>query len=535
MQEIKKEDLPECEENEVELLNNNVIEKNTNPNNNVVEEDKHTESNKRTKPEKSFTNIFFLICIVGISLGILLEVINGINRGQKLPPERPKYWVFGLKSDVNKRNGVLKHIHLVLERLGYEKSTNKTPWNLLWSYPTPFSHMNLRNLSANQKVNHFPGTGYISSKVVLATTNSKYIPKAFKLPKDKDEFLKYAAENNNALFVQKSNAHRHVYIKNVSDIDVASGKSFVQEYVQKPFLVDGHKFDIGVYVVLKSVNPLRVYWYKGDVLFRYCMEKYYPFDPANLNKYIVGDDYLPTWKVPSLKYSYTTLGNSMKEAFEIYVRSKGKDPSNIWKDVQKAVAEIFLMKESLIIDKVKQYKSPDSFFEMMRFDFILDEDMKVYLLEANMGPNLSSNHFPPNQLLYEQVIYNLFSLTGVAQGGVKAADEGDTEAAKNMVSAQKNIAVFGEQCKTTCLENCDASDLCGLCKPCISDRLTQNLLTAYTEFLHKGDFRRIYPPPMTPNEDITSITEQVKNLSENNKLQHLWYQAKCNQDITWCT
>lgn len=183
-------------------------------------------------------------------------------------PERPKYWVYSNASNVNNRNGVLKHVHLVLERLGYEKSTNESPWNFLWSYPTPFTHMNLRNLSPKQKVNHFPGTGFISSKVVLATSNSKYIPKAFRLPKDKEEFLKYAAENKNALFVQKSNAHRQVYIKNVSDIDMTSGKTFVQEYVQKPFLVDGHKFDIGVYVVLKSVNPLRVYWYKGDVLFR---------------------------------------------------------------------------------------------------------------------------------------------------------------------------------------------------------------------------------------------------------------------------
>jgi tubulin monoglycylase TTLL15 len=50
---------------------------------------------------------------------------------------------------------------------------------------------------------------------------------------------------------------------------------------------------------------------------------------------------------------------------------------------------------------------------MMRFDLVVDEDLKVYLLEANMSPNLSSAHYPPNQLLYEQVLYNLFSITGV--------------------------------------------------------------------------------------------------------------------------
>lgn len=260
--------LPECEENENKTLNNNEIEDDKHSNNNIAKEDANVDLNKKTKSEKSFTNIFFLVCIVGISLGIILEIVNGVNRGQKSHREKPKYWVYSHNSNVYNRNGTLKHVYLVLDRLGFELTTNETPWNLLWSYPTPFTHINLQNLAPHQKVNHFPGTGFISSKVVLATTNSKYIPKAFKLPKDKEEFLKYANENKNALFVQKSSTHRNVYIKNVSDIDMTSDKTFVQEYVQKPFLVDGHKFDIGVYVVLKSVNPLRVYWYKGDVLFR---------------------------------------------------------------------------------------------------------------------------------------------------------------------------------------------------------------------------------------------------------------------------
>lgn len=51
---------------------------------------------------------------------------------------------------------------------------------------------------------------------------------------------------------------------------------------------------------------------------------------------------------------------------------------------------------------------------MMRFDLIIDDDLRVYLMEANMSPNLSSAHFLQNTLLYEQVIFNLFSLVGVA-------------------------------------------------------------------------------------------------------------------------
>lgn len=213
-----------------------------------------------------------LVCIIGVSLGILLEIINVANGAQKttkpFSTRRNKYWVYSASSDVDKRDGVLKHVHSVLQRIGYEKSTNETPWTLLWTFSYPFNALNLRNITADQKVNHFPTIGSIVSKVNLATTESKYIPKGFRLPNSKNEFLKYAAENKDSMFIQKNNGHRGVHLKNVSEIDVNSGKIFVQEYIQKPFLVDGHKFDIGVYVVLTSVNPLRVYWYKGDVLFR---------------------------------------------------------------------------------------------------------------------------------------------------------------------------------------------------------------------------------------------------------------------------
>ena len=43
------------------------------------------------------------------------------------------------------------------------------------------------------QVNHFPGTGYITNKVSLATSDMPHIPMAFHLPKDKDKFLKYVS------------------------------------------------------------------------------------------------------------------------------------------------------------------------------------------------------------------------------------------------------------------------------------------------------------------------------------------------------
>ena len=55
-----------------------------------------------------------------------------------------------------------------------------------------------------------------------------------------------------------------------TDIDLSKGsdQNFVQEYIANPFLVDERKFDIGIYTVLTSIDPLRVYVYDQEVLIR---------------------------------------------------------------------------------------------------------------------------------------------------------------------------------------------------------------------------------------------------------------------------
>nr|XP_037873139.1 probable tubulin polyglutamylase ttll-15 isoform X2 [Bombyx mori] len=487
--------------NASEFNENKVIDKNTNEKTRLVEPINVRNAYETSKYENARNNfnIFILVCITGVVMAVLMRrMINSENINDKYVERaiKKRYWVYSAQNDVNNPDGLLKHVHRVLKRIGYEKTTNESDWNLLWSHDYPFRvlYPNLHSLKPNQKVNHYPGAGFVTNKVDLATTESKYIPKAFKLPQNKEDFLKYAAENEGALFLEKHNQHRGVYLKNVSEINLAGGESFVQEYVQRPFLVDGHKFDIGVYVVLTSVNPLRAYWYKGDVLFRYCPAKYYPFDPKDLDKYVIRDDYLPTWEVPSLSHPYTALGFSMRDAFDIYAKTKGKDPTQMWREIQNAIAELFVKKEHHIVETLKSYPSTENFFELMRFDLVVDEDLKVYLLEANMSPNLSSAHYPPNQLLYEQVLYNLFGLVGIADH-IQENSLGDS-AAQNMVSSQKNIAVWGEICTTTCRDNCHMNLICELCRPCLSARLRSVFLKAHKEFLHKGDFRRLFPPPM---------------------------------------
>ncbi|KAJ2951543.1 hypothetical protein O0L34_g13692 [Tuta absoluta] len=488
----------------------------------------------------SSTNIFIIICVMGISLGIVIQISLNYNNNRQETSSKPKYWLYINQSDV-----ILKHVHLVLGRLGYERTTSDGQWDLLWSFPYPFTTLkpHIQSLKPHQKVNHFPGVAYLTNKVDLAITKSKYIPKAFRLPKEREYFLKYASENPKAVFVEKNNQHREVVLKNVTDMSM-EGTKFVQEYVPNPFLVDGYKFDIGVYVVLTSVNPLRLYYFSDDVLFRYCPEKYYPFDPTNIKKYVIADDYRPTWRVPALEDIHIKYGYGMKDAFDIYARAQGKDPDKMWDEVYKAIREIFVKKEKHIIEALESYPSKNNFFEMFRVDLMLDEDLNVYLLEANMSPNLSSPK-QMNQLLYEQVLYSLFSIVGLGsplnkyRASFSSLDcdttDGATESciekknAANMLSAFKNIAVWGNECAYFCNDTCGG--VCTLCANCLNPTDRNTLRQAYREHLHRGDFRRLLPPPMVPN----SPTEDLNGLSAKNKMMFMWYQGKCNTDVAWCT
>ena len=113
----------------------------------------------------------------------------------------------------------LSHVISVFRRLGYVQGGQRDSWDVLWSYEYPYRSLPTSfwaGLKPHQRVNHFPGSGCFAFKPQLATMNFEFIPKAFQLPKQAEEFVTEATAHPEQLWIKKDNNHRRIKI--VTDI-----------------------------------------------------------------------------------------------------------------------------------------------------------------------------------------------------------------------------------------------------------------------------------------------------------------------------
>lgn len=63
---------------------------------------------------------------------------------------------------------------------------------------------------------------------------------------------------------------------------------------------------------------------------------------------------------------------------------------------------------------MQQYAFKYSFFELYRFDFMLDGDLNLYLIEVNQSPNVNpSEKLSRDRRMFESLLFESFTLLGI--------------------------------------------------------------------------------------------------------------------------
>ena len=121
-------------------------------------------------------------------------------------------------------------------------------------------------------------------------------------------------------------------------------RHIVQEYISDPLLVDNLKFDLRVYVVLTSIDPLEVYVAK-DGLARFCTMPYQPPNNRNIHTSFM---HLTNYSLnkKSRNYLHTESENdgSKRSISSVFrqLRRMGDDINGIWTEIQAVIIKTLI-------------------------------------------------------------------------------------------------------------------------------------------------------------------------------------------------
>lgn len=166
-------------------------------------------------------------------------------------------------------------------------------WHVFWT-DNSVSQERVMRMRPMQRINHFPGMLELARKAGTARNLNrmlkafpheyKIFPATWMLPADLVDFkAQFNGRKNKTFIVKPSRGCQGKDIlltRSMEGINLHENY-IAQRYLHRPYLLDGFKFDLRLYVLITCVEPLRVYVYREGMV-RLCTHKYGPVKANNL-------------------------------------------------------------------------------------------------------------------------------------------------------------------------------------------------------------------------------------------------------------
>ncbi len=168
----------------------------------------------------------------------------------------------------------------------------------------------------------------------------------------------------------------------------------VQRYLARPHLINNTKYDLRIYVLMTSINPLRLYLY-DEGLVRFASNKYTADNDClsdvfmHLTNYSINKNsaaYTPN-EDPEIRQGHKWTLASLWQHFS----EAGIDHKPVWERIKDMVIKTVISAEHSMFplsrtNLLSQYCG----YELFGFDILLDADLKPWLIEVNISPSLHS-------------------------------------------------------------------------------------------------------------------------------------------------
>ncbi|KAM8873670.1 tubulin polyglutamylase TTLL7 isoform 4-T4 [Spinachia spinachia] len=408
-------------------------------------------------------------------------------------------------------------VRIVISEVDFTKTREDDETaNLIWS-DSAVQHEKIAELRNYQRINHFPGMGEICRKDCLARNMSKmikcnpqeysFIPKTWIFPAEYTQFQNYVMElrrkrKQKTFIVKPANGamgHGISLIRNWEKLP-AQEHFIVQEYLDKPFLMEGYKFDLRIYILVTSCDPLRIFLY-NDGLVRMGTEKYHAPSEANLSQLYM---HLTNYSVNKHNENFErdeTVDKGSKRSiswFTEFLRANDYDVAKFWGDVSELVVKTIIVAEPHVLHAYRMCRpgqppgSDSVCFEVLGFDIILDRKLKPWLLEINRAPSFGTDQ-KIDYDVKKGVLLNALKLLNI-----RASDK-KRNLAQQKAEAQRRLYGHGSTKKLSAASSDWEKQRHTLerRREELKERLAQvrkQISREQHEKQHLGNYRRIYPP-----------------------------------------
>ncbi|NXP76135.1 TTLL5 polyglutamylase, partial [Ramphastos sulfuratus] len=310
----------------------------------------------------------------------------------------------------------------------HEVHPNSSDYNLMWtgSHLKPYL---LRSLTDIQKVNHFPRSYELTRKDRLYKNVSRMqlthgfktfhiLPQTFILPTEYQDFCNTYSKDRGLWIVKPvaSSRGRGVYLINSPNQIVLEDNILVSRYISNPLLIDDFKFDVRLYVLVTSYDPLVIYLYE-EGLARFATVRYDQASKNIKNQFM----HLTNYSVNKKSGDYVSCddpdvedyGNKWSmSAMLRYLKQEGRDTSALMANVEDLIIKTVVSAELTIATACKTFLSHrGSCFELYGFDVLIDDTLKPWLLEVNLSPSLACDA-PLDLKIKASMLSDMFTLVG---------------------------------------------------------------------------------------------------------------------------